>query len=514
MSSFFDDSNERNVLPNWRSFRTTLMLGESDSIYAHKPDLEAVRQHVDEWQDTQSIGVACDILSSALVYGVTDTPEVRNIAKFILENSQQSSAKILEIARCIFSGKQIVLNSNAQNRLFTIDDIGIFREGRSSEYIYPLISLLKIRIRSSPNNAITWVDLSRAYTLIGQMSQATRAMKIAAQLGSNNRFVLRALARFSARQHDLLDYAHDTIRKNNITTNDPWLSATEIALAQLRGRRSKFVDVSRKLLNADINPFHLSELASAIGTLEMENGNTRESRKHFIKSLIRPNDNALAQAEWVVRTHKLNLDFHVDSQNIPHAFEALAREAFRDGKYELAIQHCANWFLDLPFSKHPLIFASYISSLFLEDNERTIRICKIGLVSHPNDPDILNNIALSYCLNGDINNAEKALRTAEANSLTGSPYLAATRGLYCYRRGFVDIGREKYLSAINDFTKTGDRRSATLALGYMAREEMLLNSSEANLIYERFIKASKAVSSAHVNRIAEILAGVQARRNK
>ncbi len=58
------------------------------------------------------------------------------------------------------------------------------------------VAFLRKRLHSYPENAIAWIDLARAYTILGHIDAGRRAIKIALSLTSENRFVLRSAARF------------------------------------------------------------------------------------------------------------------------------------------------------------------------------------------------------------------------------------------------------------------------------------------------------------------------------
>jgi len=98
--------------------------------------------------------------------------------------------------------------------------------------------------------------------------------------------------------------ANALLNQSARTPIDPWLAAAEIATATAAFRDSKVAKRAwNSVVHGDFHPTHVSELASAVGTLELKHGNEKRSKKLFRTSLENPNENAVAQAQWVVE-HK------------------------------------------------------------------------------------------------------------------------------------------------------------------------------------------------------------------
>jgi hypothetical protein len=98
--------------------------------------------------------------------------------------------------------------------------------------------------------------------------------------------------------------------------------AGEIALSNLAERNPRFLKLGAEWVDENkARPRHLSELASAIGTVHLKEGN-RKARKLFKTSLVDPTGNSLAQAEWA--TPRLGSLVH------PRALEALLIHSRRE----------------------------------------------------------------------------------------------------------------------------------------------------------------------------------------
>jgi len=119
-------------------------------------------------------------------------------------------------------------------------------------------------------------------------------MRVALALAPENRFILRAGARFLVFNEDP-SAAHWLLSRSDAARHDPWLTAAEIAVADVAKQPPQLVRAGRNMLESGkFAPRHLAELAGAIGTLELNSGKNRRARKLFEQSLIDLNENALA----------------------------------------------------------------------------------------------------------------------------------------------------------------------------------------------------------------------------
>ena len=128
----------------------------------------------------------------------------------------------------------------------------------------------------------------------------------AGEFAPSNRFILRSAVRLYVHL-DEPDTAHRVLSDSASTPVDPWLVAAEIAVCTLLGRRSRLIKRGRDML---ISGHHstrdTAELASALGTIELEADASKRARRLFGSSLDDPTDNAVAQAVWATRTLKIS----------------------------------------------------------------------------------------------------------------------------------------------------------------------------------------------------------------
>jgi len=491
MADFFE-KKDRHIIPNWRSFENTAKLGElngSKSIKldsSFKPDISDL---LDGWADTQSIGIAGDILGVALVCNQEENETVRSISHFVLQNKNTASKAIIEAANNILKPKkeEIQLNLDISNPESFGDKANLLE-------IFIKINNLKKRLIESPYNPIFWVEIARYYSILGQDEKAERALKNALFLAPENRYILRSVSRFYVHIGDF-DFAHDIVRKSTLTKYDPWLIATEIALATLRDRNSIFTKSGIQIVNSNnFHPFNISELASSIASVELKNASINKSNKMFQQSLISPNDNSLAQAEWASQEERNLIQVNPEKFNLVNSFEASARDFFEQGNWQESIDYSKKWFFDQPFSKLGVLFGNEVASRKLKDNNQAAEVAKLGLLSHPNDPHLLNNIIYALCLQNKTDEASSffdKVRKEDLNSRNFSGIcLTATRGLLYFRKGFHDLGRKYYQEAIKIANEENNTYLSSLAFINYIREEMLIGEDvqEALPTLEKIIK--------------------------
>ena len=279
------ESIQRQVVPRWRPFREALATNELASGGVTKsPGIdgsEFLKVKGEDWLESKTMPFAVDLVSAATVLGVTAISS--KAAEFILENGETATETARRLARGLLGIKEEqALVSPQQSRMQIIQGAKEFKAKRISQ----------------PRNAFVWADLARLYVLLGQNEPARQALNVALKLAPTDRFILRCSARFL---HHIKEHeeALDLLRKNSRTSYDPWLMAAEIAAAAVAEKTPRFAKIGGLfLLKSDVGPFHTSELASALASLEMNTGKGRTANKLFRRSLKQPTENALAQAVW------------------------------------------------------------------------------------------------------------------------------------------------------------------------------------------------------------------------
>jgi tetratricopeptide (TPR) repeat protein len=238
--------------------------------------------------------------------------------------------------------------------------------------------------------------------------------------------------------------------------------------------------------------FARSELNSALGTVEMSNGNIKKARKLFGASLTEPNENALAQAEFA-KPH-VGIDVDLTTFNVARRYEANALNAYNNQIWEYAVAFGRHWADDQPFSTRPAVFVSFVSSSLLEEYETSIAVLKKALQVNPGSPQLINNLAFALASTDRVDEAEREMKRINWNGLPDlyRVTLTATQGLTLMRRGQLQAGTEYYRAAMALAQKIGMRSYESMAAALLAREQCLANDASADTTLKlAFEKAGK-----------------------
>lgn len=488
MTRFHDP--DRRIIPRWRSSRTTAELGElarveQSQLEVTVPD-DDFRRLLEEWRVHQSPSFAADLVGSAFLLGRWE--EARDAAELILSDENSSkSVPLRRVAQAVLEPDQRTVSHPTM----------VARAERIR-----LVAHLKERVRTAPRDALAWVDLARQYTILGQSRPAEDALAIALNIAPQDRFVVRSAVRFLIHQHDA-ERAHHLLKRTPRTIHDPWLLASEIAAASVAERRSQFLRRARSMLDSQkIAPHHKTELAGALGTVELAEGDRRRARQLFERSLVSPNDNSLAQVSWASRQNIGPLTVPRDELRLPLTFEARAWEFLREAEWTSAIDASEEWLLDEPYSRRPARLGSFLASVILEQYERAESFANFGLDSNARDPTLLNNLAFSRASRGAVQEARQAydrIRTGDLSPEEKVSYVA-TGGLLAYRSGRTAEGRELYAAAVASARGEHAAHLKAMALLYQAREELRVEPSQAVDVLGR---ARRLIDEQITDRVAE-----------
>ncbi len=456
------------MLPRWRDFATTASLGELDKEakehYGRPEWLDSLAEKQSDWVENHTPWHAADFLAASFVLG---HPQLAVDAAKLLASQRELPVPLLELARKILENR---------SEHVVVPEVN-YLEG---ELLHREIHRLKSRASEEPRNAILWVDLARAYTLAGQGELARRQMRVACSLSPDNRFVLRSAARLLVHQGDALG-AHRILTRSTATRHDPWLMAAEVGVASSAGIGSMSAKPAKSLIYSGTHPaLSLTELASALGSLELESGKISRARKLFRQSLESPTENSLAQVEWASELIP-SFQVNVDDFDVPRKFEAEAWQSLSGGDWDKAMDAALCWLQDQPFSSRPAMLASYISSSLLEKYERSIRLLKAALVKNVGHPGIINNLAFALAKAARVDEAQTLLSSLDISTLENGNRITvrATQGLVMFRKGEPNAGRLLYEEAITRARDCSLQKYLALACIHLAREELAAQSPEA-----------------------------------
>jgi Tfp pilus assembly protein PilF len=403
---------------------------------------------------TGSKHVRADVLSAALVLGKTS--EVKGLAAKQIEESDTGDL-LRQVTQAVVG---------IQYRPWTMGNVESVQNGSVTpdqlvSDIHKRIAHLRLRSQFNPKNGFTWVDMALLFETLGQSRSAERAMKVAMLLYPNSRHVLRANARMLVHRGEY-EQAHAVVSQHARTRHDPWLLATAVTLSHIQGHPSGFSSIARHMLrDNDFSPFHLGELASAMGTAEIQFGNERQARRWLRQATEDPNENVVAQNEWAVRTLKLELP---TATLVRESAEALAHMSYYANDLENAAKYGLSWLSDQPFSSRPAQLSTFVM-IQMNRHAEAAAIANFGLRSNPGDVSLLNNYAYALASDGKPNDAMQALDRLPDLSHDGrlTAVTTATRGFAKFRSGDHEIGTALYRDAISRFIGLGQKEPAAVA---------------------------------------------------
>ena len=456
------EDKDRKVIPRWRAFTTTVERGELASVGKVKPRTpspELVEEQRRAWERERSVGCAADLLASAASVGHAEW--AADAAEFLLKRADPLPTAIVRIAR----------RARGQS-LLDLDPDSTVGGASGRALVHANIRRYRQRLRAEPRNAVLWVDMARLYETIALTPKASYAMQMALRLAPTNRFVARSAARMLIHHGDP-DQAQAVLRRNPRLRDDPWLLAAEIAVSAIKQRGSSHSKDARALLDAGRFPaFHLSELASALGTAELEAGNVKRGRKLIGASLKDPSENAVAQAAWTIRQRHLADVAILVEPAVAASPEAQAWNFASAGKWRDLVASARDWLRQEPYSTRPATMASYYSMIALGDLQAGIAFADEGLVANPLDSVLLNNKVVALAQSGALSEAIATFKRIRQDMLdpNNKIYVVATGGLLALRSGQHTEGRMLYRAAIDAAVRLGQPRAAGMAVAHLALE--------------------------------------------
>lgn len=482
--SFAPDPTKRRLLPRWHSFARAVDMGELRSSGGVAPSLAQapVDVYLDrklaEWNDTPSVPVAVDVLSSAVALGVIRKFE--SVGWWLLRHRAELAPAVVDLAELA-----------AHDRVVTR------RLSHAVESAREMVSTIRRIVTDNPRDAVLYSDLALCHAVLGNLEASRRAMVIATQLAPDNRHVLRAACRFWIHYGDP-EHARALLLRSPRTRRDPWLAAAELAVSSYAGKAPRSTRAAAELLDArNLEAHHLSELAGAMGTLEALDGNRKRARTLFAQSLEEPTENAVAQAVWAMQT---GVKLTIGTERFSHLqpSEAMTWHARMVGDWEGAISACRAWLDGERFSKVPPSVGSFMS-MILGDFEGAKNFADLGLEANPEDFGLYNNLAVaelsqdSLSVGVDLVQRLPALIKADEDRIV----YTATLGLAEFRLGNIQAGRSLYEKTIQ---LAGPQRSrlAMIAAAFWAREERRCRSSFVTRAVEVFEALAKQHRSPEV----------------
>jgi len=483
MSGTFNDTY-RQVFPRWLDYKSASLLSLLHIAEVNKNILTVNPSYNESevnWIKNQTIFSAVDLLGEALFIKKYSSEKALEAAKYILSYQNGSLIFLKEIANHYIED-EMSLNNVCTNKVNYFERKQVHR--------------LRQLVHEYPLNPIAWSDLSLFHAILGNNKKSREAMLVAAKLGKGNRFILRSAARCFLHIGEP-DISLEILKKSDLCGFDPWINSAEIAIADKIERKSYCISSAKNLLkDNNLSPFSKSELAACLGTIEFKNGSNKKGKLYFKEALMDPSENALAQIQWILS--RANILNNPDlSKTIPASYEAQARYHFRNENYSESISAAEKWARFQQFSSMPIILASYITSVCLDDDDKNISLIKESLPIHQQNHTIMNNLTFSLIRTGRLDEAKQILNciSQSVSDDHENNVITATRGLYFYRLGENRAGLENYQKAIRGFERNNDYRSAAIASYYWAIEEKRIQSKNTA---ERITDAKKRIKNNNV----------------
>jgi tetratricopeptide (TPR) repeat protein len=338
------------------------------------------------------------------------------------------------------------------------------------------IQRLRTLLRYAPDNALALLDYAQLQTALGKANSAERALRTALGIAPNNRTILRTLARFYVHTQRP-DAAHQLIKRHARTAQDPWLMASEIALADAAETDSFFLGKARRFLidHAKFPDSHLTELSGNIALFELRSGNLKKARESQRRALLAPNDNVVAQAIDFQHLFGVELVSPPITQAIKSSAEALLLKAWDNVDLFGIEQHAIAWHSQEPFSSRPIQMLSTLYA-YKGNHRAALRWLEAGLRTDNQDRGLLINLAFVYANMGDEDSATATLkRLRQAYGKDIEPFANATEGLLAYHFERFAEGDNLYNRAVVEFNKRNDP-----ALGAFCRLNQAFLAAERN----------------------------------
>jgi tetratricopeptide (TPR) repeat protein len=456
---------KRNVVPRWRPIARVLAAGElSIPNNPAKPSPLALpnelKERLEAWRKNNDVITAAELVETAIVEGMES--EAERAARTLIANGSPATPLVQKQAFSLLDrlGEHA---SDAPQRVINIGD-------------------LRRHVYRFPDDAFSWADLALGFVTIGKKDSARRAMAVALQLAPFNRHILRSAARMYLHLGDP-EQAHDLLKNNAATKLDPWLVAGEIALSSSADRKPSLFKIGNELLESgDFQPLHVSELASAVGTVHLRDGN-RKARKLFGRSLLAPTGNSLAQAEWANPHLGGEIVSSQQIEHVPDSGEARAFHAYWAGDFDRMLVSCEQWMTEEPFSSRPYIVGS-MAAIVNDNMQLGWKFAKNGLGVQPDSTVLQNHLAYILIANNEYPEAARILRQTMSKHPDdySEGFLLATTGMLALRLGDIETGISRYQSAMSLFQRQGNRASEASAAAFLAFEAARAGSEKSDAL--------------------------------
>lgn len=442
MASSINSPDERKILPQLVRFKDFAVSKENRTLILPidpkkvTPLIEFKDYNIEslliEWKNKKSEDLANEIVSAALVDDKKD--EIQDVLDFLRNNNSTD----------------LILNKIVNKDFQKFD-------------LQKNIDLNHKRLKIEPNDSITWIDQAINFLELGERDDLLNCIENAVKINQDSSFILRNASRLFNILGDN-GRAIKTLKNSIYYKYDPSILSAEIAFSQLERRRTKGTEYGAKILkDQKYNPYQNTELASALGTQEIINGDFKKSEALFDISLIDPNLNSFTQSFWY-KKQPISVS---EINKFSNSNEVQAHRFFKSQDFKKALEYSRNWIDDELFSTRPYNLAAYINGNLLENYSESLEIIQNlrsrqeiikGNINEERDLNLRNDLAYYMLKSNKIEEAEQQLEPIKKNLLSGLfnkvQYIQlATLGLLAYRKGDREAGKFMYRKTITEFKK-------------------------------------------------------------
>ncbi len=486
----------RRLIPKWRKAKFALHQPDMFGLVQRgngRATVDSADQAVDialhTWKATNSIGDLADLLAFGLDPRRRD--QLTGPARIALSMPGTTAALRLVASEIVSGGHS---------------EDAVWISSLSARSAQGLRALL----RNAPNDVLALVDLAQHHLSHGKRKPAYRALSTAYQLAPNSVHVIRAITRFWIHAGEN-ERAHRFIKSVGRTSSDPWLMATEIAAAEVAGAPStQLRQAQRAIAVKSFGSNNLTELAGAIGGVELSNGKLKEARKLFRMALEHPTDNVIAQAITNQKFLGIDIDEQLISKAPTGAFEGRTLQAFLAADFERASILTGSWADEEIFSSRPRLLQSYFEGA-LGNYKQSLEAAEIGLSADHRDLSLRGNKAYALAALGRFSEALSELSGIQAGGNDMASQNLATRGMVLLHQGRFEEGKQYYEDALTEFELAKEEAQYTDCLAFYARAAVQSTAPGSEEItkralerYKKYFSPAAAVVLRTVNQKADV----------
>jgi tetratricopeptide (TPR) repeat protein len=432
--------DERNVIPRWRPLvaiekRDLASAGRFAGV-THTNTVEDFTPSLEIWRAQGDLAAASDILDAAII--TSDRRLLAEAARIAERNQAHLPPRLRDALASKFEEQRDPLEVRRAIAHRETDDT----------YLYRSVQILKRTLRDSPRDALSYLEIARLYTILGQFEKSEEMLYLARVVAPDDRVILRATLQF----YDIvaeLEEGLRIIRSSDRLKFDPWIQSAEIATSTLLGKTSRSAKKHLIPFAKDgLVPREATELAMAMATLERSAG--VKERKFFqlvAKALPNSTENGFAQAVWL--SDQSSRDFQKrfpEATPASEAYEARVQLAVEERDFAAAIGYAQLWVEDQPFSVDAIIEYLNLCSVHSSPDVNAVQLARRSLGIHADNWHVLNACCLALTEARDFEFAEQAVSKLEREvpQDNSRAFVEAARGLLAFAEGDFQEGRIRY----------------------------------------------------------------------